>query len=450
MNRITSILEKEDLSVGVFGLGESNLGAIRYLRQKNPGLRLTVRSDEEKIDSSLDNVSKCFLGKEALNNITEDILLLSPSVKRERKQISMAKKRGVIISSDAELFFSTYKCSPIGVTGSDGKSTTTHLIARAFTLSGIEALPCGNYGKSLSSLLDKDIFPVAELSSFQLSYLKPKLSYAVITNITPNHLNWHSTLEDYILAKMNITKNADKIIFDADSEIASLWLGKREVFCKTSLLKSYRELKEIGGSENYVTYKDGIIYLNGSPLLDISGSKRKESYNVRNFLLTTSTCMEKCKLSGMRDAIVDFFGLPHRAELVSERNGLKFIDSSIDSSPERTIKTLSSLEERAIVIIGGKGKGLSLDTLADKLPHISKAAVLLGEVGSHLKAILTERSLDYEFISAANMREAIEKAIAISKGKGTIILSPSATSFDLYKNFEERGNDFKRIVLSLN
>lgn len=449
MNRITNILEKTDLSVGVFGLGESNLGAIRYLRQKNPSLRLTIRSDEEWIDSSLDNASRCFLGKKALIDITEDILLLSPSVKRERKEIVMARKRGVIISSDAELFFSLYKSAPIGVTGSDGKSTTTHLIARAFTLSGIEALPCGNYGKSLSSLLDKNTFPVAELSSFQLSYLKPKLSYAVITNVTPNHLNWHLTLEDYILAKMNITKNAKKIIFDADSDIASLHLGEREVFCKTSLLKGYRELKAIGGSENYVTHKDGIIYLNGSPLLDISESKRKESYNVRNFLLTASACMEKCKLSGVRDAIVDFGGLPHRAELVLERKGLRFIDSSIDSSPERTIKTLSSLDEKAVVIIGGKGKGLSLDKLAEELPRISRASVLLGEVGANLKAILTERSSDYEFISAENMRDAIEKAIVISKGNGTIILSPSATSFDSYKNFEERGNDFKRIVLSL-
>ena len=450
MNRLSQLLEKKDLSVGIFGVGESNVGAIRYLRQRNPNLTLTVRSDAKKIEHSIDNVSKCFLGEDSLKNINEDILLLSPSVKRERKQIAVAKKNGVFISSDAELFFAVRKSSAIGVTGSDGKSTTTHLIARAFTLSGIEAVPCGNYGKSLCSLLDKKVLAVAELSSFQLSYLKPKLSYAVVTNITPNHLNWHSSIEDYILAKMNITKNADKIIFDADSEIASLWLGKRDVFCKTSLLKSYHELKAIGGSENYVTYKNGIIYLNGSPLLDISDSKRKESYNVRNFLLTASACVEKCKLSTVRDAIVDFYGLPHRAELILERNGLKFIDSSIDSSPERTIKTLSSLEERAIVIIGGKGKGLSLDTLADKLPHISKAAVLLGEVGSLLKEILTERSLDYEFISAANMREAIEKAIAMSKGKGIIILSPSATSFDSYKNFEERGNDFKSIVLSLN
>lgn len=447
MSNFTELLRKKNLSVGIFGIGESNLGVIEYLTHQNSNVIITVRSDTAIGGIPFKNTNRIFVGEHSLGNIDEDILFLSPSVRRDRPEIISAQRRGTLILSDADLFFEKCSTAPVVVTGSDGKSSTTHLISQAFSLSDKQALPCGNYGKSLCSLLDKNILPIAELSSFQLNYLKPHSSYAVITNITPNHLNWHTSLDEYVRAKMNITEKADNVIFDADSEIASKNLADRTVFCKTSLFKSYTEMKHLGGCENYITYDNGFILLNGSPIIDVSRAKRKEHYNIRNFMLTAAACINECKTAAISEAITSFSGLEHRAEVVRECNGIKYIDSSIDSSPERTLKTLSALDEKPIVILGGKGKGLSVDSLATALPRLTRGAVLLGEVGLNIYDLLKEENA-YSFLIASDMSDAVEKAIFLSGGSGTIILSPAATSFDSYKNFQERGDDFKRIIRS--
>ncbi|MBE6536547.1 MAG: hypothetical protein E7673_01200 [Ruminococcaceae bacterium] len=359
MSDITRLLEKPYLSVGIFGVGTSNVGAINYLLKKNPTLRLTVRSDTTPDLSGLTNADRIFAGKDAFSNIGEEILLLSPSVRRDRKEIQAAASNGVLLSSDAELYFALTDKAPISVTGSDGKSTTTHLIAKAYSKSGINAVPCGNYGKSLCSTLGDNALQVAELSSFQLNFMKPHSKAAIITNITPNHLNWHTSFDEYVEAKMNVTDNAEKLIYDADSTVTVNALMNREAFAKTSLFLSYPKLRAIGGSENFITYENGIIYVNGSPYIDVSKAKRQEHYNVRNFMLTAASCIDACQEKCIEDALVNFTGLPHRAEVFFEDRGIKYIDSSIDSSPERTIKTLSALSDNTVAIIGGMGKGLS-------------------------------------------------------------------------------------------
>lgn len=447
MPGLSETLRRKYVSVGIFGIGKSNLSVIEYLKKFNPSARFTLRSDtaiEQDVDFSPERILS---GEDALVNISEDILFLSPSVNRLRSEIVKAKKRGVIISSDAELFFETVDVAPICITGSDGKSTTTHLIAKALTLSGVPSVPCGNYGRGLCSLIDESTFPVIELSSFQLNYMKPRSSYALITNITPNHLNWHSSLEEYVEAKVNITCNTQKLIFDTDGDIVSSRLKDICAFSKTSLTKSYEALKAIGGAENYVTYNDGIIYVNGSAFIDVATARRKEDYNLRNFLLTASACMERCDEKSISEAIITFGGLNHRAEEFFEHDGIKFVDSSIDSSPERTLKTLTALNERPVVIIGGMGKGLSLVTLAEQLPRLTRGAVLLGEVGNELAKMLSQKS--YTFAIASSMSEAVGLAYNFAKPMGTVILSPAATSYDSYKNFSQRGKDFKKCVLSL-
>ena len=446
---IREAIKKKNASVGFFGLGGSNVGVIEYLKKLNPSIRQTLRSDTPIDESFRDTASRVLTQGDALRDIDEDVVFLSPSVRRGRKELAEAQKRGVLLSSDAELFFELTGTLPIVVTGSDGKSTTTHLIAKARTLSGIISEPCGNYGRALTSLLDTDIFPVAELSSFQLSYFTPQSSYTIITNITPNHLNWHASFEEYLEAKMNAAVNAEHIVFDADCKHVGKALAEREVYAKVSLAKSHASLRAMGGAENFVTFKNGIIYVNGTPYLDASGAQRRESYNVRNFMLTVAACMEECSIDAVKEAITLFPGLPHRAEEFFFSNGVRFIDSSIDSSPERTVKTLSALGERPIVIIGGLGKGLSLKPLADALPRLTKGAVLMGAVGRELAEILKARSDSYPFILAQSLDEAVRLGCNMAKPEGTLILSPAATSFDLYKNFSERGKAFKSTVVSL-
>lgn len=449
MSVVSEILKKKQLSIGIFGIGKSNVCVIEYLRKLNPSAKFTLRSDNAFEDGISFSAERFFCGKNAFDDIDENILFLSPSVNRSRREIVEAQKQGVIIFSDAELFFEKTNVLPICVTGSDGKSTTTHLIAEAISNEGIPSIPCGNYGRGLCSVIDEPLFPVIELSSFQLNYMKPRSQAAIITNITPNHLNWHSSFDEYIEAKINITYNSDKVIFDSDSDILTDRFKKSNVYAKTSLTKSYEILKAIGGAENYVTYKNETIYINEFPFINISKAKRKESYNIRNFLLTVSASMNQCSESAISDSINSFFGLPHRAEKIFEHNGIKYLDSSIDSSPERTIKTLSALSEKPVVIIGGLGKHLPLNDLAYALPKLTRGAVLLGEVGFELEKLLSESKKLYPFYISSTMLNAVSIATELARPIGTVILSPAATSFDNYKNFSERGNDFKQCVLSL-
>ena len=307
---IREAITKKNASIGFFGLGGSNAGVIEYLRKLNPSIRTTLRSDAPIDEVFKGTAFRVLEAGDALRDIDEDVLFLSPSVRRDRKELAEAQKRGVLLSSDAELFFESTKTLPIVVTGSDGKSTTTHLIARAHTLSGRISVPCGNYGRALTSLLDTDVFPVAELSSFQLSYFKPRSSYAVITNVTPNHLNWHTSFEEYRWAKMNAVVNAERTVFDADCEAVSSALAKREVYAKVSLTMDHASLRATGGAKNFVTFKNGIIYVNGTPYLDASGARRHEGYNVRNFMLTVAVCMEECNTDAITEAIISFPGLP--------------------------------------------------------------------------------------------------------------------------------------------
>lgn len=445
---VLDILKKENSSIGVFGLGKSNLGILDYLKRKNFNFKLTVRSDKP-IDTIPTEAARVLAGNNALLDINEDVLFLSPSVRRDREEITKAIKRGTVISSDAELFFESTETEHICITGSDGKSTTTRLISDVLSASGISAVPAGNYGQSLCSLIDTKNVPVVELSSFQLNYFTPSVFRAVITNITPNHLNWHLSLEEYVKAKMNVTKKAKAIIYDSDCDLIDNELKETYAFSKTSLSESYESLKAQGGAENYVTFKNGIIYANGSPFIDITNAKKKEPYTVRNFLLATAATLDICKADRIEKALLSFSGLPHRAELVLSSGGVEYINSSIDSSPERTLKTLSAISGSIIVIIGGMGKGLSLDGLADALPYLTRGAVLLGEVGDALANILSSKSKGYNFLVATDMRDAVIKAREMVEEPSSVVLSPAATSFDRYKNFEERGNDFKRIVLSL-
>ena len=446
-NLTDELILKKNLKIGLFGLGKSNLGVLDYIKKRNSDFTLTVRSDKKIEPPSYINAEKIMTGAGALAKIDEDILFLSPSVRRERAELSEAKKRGVIISSDAELFFERNEKEVIAVTGADGKSTTTYLISRILSCGGIPSAPAGNFGVSLTSFIGSGITAVAELSSFQLTYMKPRTKRAVITNITPNHLNWHASVEEYISAKLNVTDFTDSLIIDYDSKILNSAVGGKPLFSAVSSKYSYSELSQKVAAENYMTLDGNTVRLNGKPYFDLSGALRRENYNVKNYMLALSATLGYTNVSAAYTAINSFKGLPHRAETVTERDGIKYINSSIDSSPERTLKTLGSLDGDTAVIIGGLGKGLSLEALAKALPRLTKGAALMGEVGEELSKILKVISPRYRYKLARDMKDAINVARDFLSGCGTVLLSPAATSFDLYRNFEERGNHFKKIVL---
>jgi UDP-N-acetylmuramoylalanine--D-glutamate ligase len=379
----------------------------------------------------------------------EEVIFLSPSVRKDRPELVSAQNRGILLSSDAELFFERRQNTVIGVTGSDGKSTTTKLISDILNGGGIPAVPCGNFGPGLSRFTDYEGFTVCELSSFQLNFTKVEIGRAVITNITPNHLNWHLDLDEYVRAKLNIIGKRTEVIADVDSPLLSSALSGRKLFCAVSLNRSFEIIKELIDADHYMTVKDGSVLMDGEALFDLKDVYRKEEYNIRNYLLALGATFDFYNPRAALRVLKDFRGLPHRAEVVAEQRGVKFINSSIDTTPERAAATLSSLEGPLAVILGGLGKGLSPLPLMESLIKNTVGAVLMGPLGYELEGYLSsdERFCSYPFVFAEDMASAIDAACALLGSRcGTVILSPAGTSFDKYENYMKRGEDFRRLV----
>ena len=432
---------------GFFGMGNSNLGVYDYLRRHGELGDVTLRSDGEIPQDIRDALcpERVFEKDASLDQLNEDVLFLSPSVRRDREELIKAQARGVKLSSDLELFLERRGRIDYAITGSDGKSTTTHMIAAILEASGKHARPTGNYGVPLSTVIDTEEISVAELSSFQLNFTSPKVNTAVITGITPNHLNWHTSLEEYVAAKRRITDTAKRVVADTDSELMRTVVEERRLFAAVSTSLQYNELSTHVRSEHYLTYRCGVIYLDSVPLIDISGALRHELYNVKNYMLAAGSLIGTASAETVGEVIRSFRGLAHRAQLVAERDGIKYYDSSVDSTPERTLATLRGIRGRNAVIIAGKGKRLSLFKLSEELPRLTVGCVLMGKIGEELSLLLS-RNHEYKYLFASDMQSAVTEAAQLLGGEGNVILSPAGTSFDVYKNFEERGRAFCSVV----
>ena len=436
--------------IGFLGFGPSNIGAYEFIKRKYPKISFTLR--DEKIRGSLPPFfHRCYTGADALHYIDEDMLILSPSVRRDRPELIRAKKNGVILYSDLEIFFSRYNGAAFGVTGSDGKSTTTFLLTRLLREADINAKACGNFGLSPCALLDSDAIPVIELSSFQLSFISPRLTTAVITGISENHLDWHRDYDEYKEAKLAILKDASSVVFDYDSKELREHIISKDVTSVISLNKKYSELCKQLLAKYYLTVENGAFSINGEPFLSISDLKRKEEYNIRNMLLALGAACPYTTPGAASEIFRKFTGLAHRAETVLEDGGIKYVDSSIDTSPARANKTISEMRGRCFVILGGKSKGLPCDELLQILPERTLGAALLGPLGEELYSLLSNdsRFKNYRFCIARNMEEAIMLGREILGSDGTILLCPGGTSYDAYASFEERGKDFLRAAQTL-
>ncbi len=470
MKTVDALNKSRTPRIGFFGFGKSNEAVYNYLKDCGYTFDPVFRfSGGFPTELNVPCDSTVFSGVCAEALIDENVLFLSPSVRRDSPALTEAIGRGVTLSSDTELFFEKLTGDAIGVTGSDGKSTTTYLIASTLK-HDFGAMPVGNFGVGAVSVLGKCAMPVVELSSFQLSYCKPRLRRAVITNISENHLNWHRDLDEYIDAKMNILAMAKEIIYDFDSPIVREKLKGGSVFCVVSLDFEYSQLLSLGVAENIVTFKNDTIYLNDTPFIHLGFAKRKEEYNIRNYMLTVGACIGLCDKNRVREAILSFGGLPHRGEIVGEigcgkageaegvfekscgesnclkSGSIKIINSSIDTTPTRTLATLKSLRGGEVaLILDGRSKGGDYSELISRLDKLTCGVILCGEVGEEIYKILSSRYefKDYSYKECANIKSAITEAARLLPKGGYILYSPSGTSFDRFKNFEERGEAFR-------
>lgn len=433
---------KKGCSVGFFGLGKSSIALLSCLPLD--GCRITLRSDsptDRTLIPSGVRVERIFCGGDALKDIDEDIIFFSPSVRRERAELIAAKERGVIFSSDAELFFEENRTPTFAVTGSDGKSTTATLTHLLLTAGGYRSPIIGNIGEPMIQKLGyaSDFF-VCELSSFMLTYLTPKVKAACITNITPNHLDWHRSFEEYKNTKLAIARNAERLIITDEN------IGIPRAYGIISAERSLRELKGIYTAELYMTVEDGYICKNGDRLIEISAVKRREIHNLKNLMMAIAMTDGVVGVNEIREVARNFGGLSHRCEVVLSRGGVDFIDSSIDSTPARTAQTLRSLDRPAVIILGGRGKGLDYGELIPALKKYVKKAIITGENAEEIYTAISD-AVNAEIIDG--FESAVPYGRKCAEGVGTLLLSPASTSYDRFKNYAERGDIFKQILLEI-
>ncbi len=437
----------EGITVGLFGIGRT-AEALLPLLQKLKDVRLILRDEREKPKlPALSKGSLVFAGERAYDCMVEDILILSPSVRRDKRELVKAEARGTVLSSECELFFSLEPAA-IGITGSDGKSTTATLTAAVLRAAGYSAPAVGNIGVPYSAAPGADIH-IAELSSFNLSYISPRLLAAAITNITPNHLNWHKSFDEYRQAKLGILEHTERTVLSADDPECLALLRARGADCATSVKLGYSELSKMGLAEHLFTYERGYICRDGRPLSNTSCYRRREEHTLSNML--TAAALTDGRASGeiLHSVFSDFRGLPHRCEEIVAPSGISFFNSSIDTSPQRTARTLTSLDRPVKLLLGGRGKGLSYDALT---APISKYATRVAVYGDESVAI------SHFFASQASLSKiplgvfrdfdsAFDYLTSELHPGDSVLLSPAATAYGEFRDFEERGEYFRKRAL---
>ena len=408
-------------SVQFVGRGISNLAIYDYLRKRYPQLDFSFSNEE----------------------CEADIIFFSPSAKREGYF-----ECGAELSSDAELYFSLSPSRKLAVSGSDGKSTTATVASRLLEGSYL----CGNIGIPFSTCIERTADAVCELSSFQLNYFAPRLYSSVISSISENHIDWHGSFAAYLAAKENLLKNSEHISLWADGEYERELIRKYMPQRILSIKKSFNELKGIYGDRDFITLEGGRICLNGEDLTDTECISRYGIHTVKNFMSAVALTLHEVDAERVRTVQRNFTPLPHRCELVCERGGVRYYDSSIDSTPARTATTLATFKHGVVLILGGRSKGLDFSALIPAMKGVTRAAVLYGECAEEIRSCLEKsdefRDTDIALTVIPDFDGAVRYAARNARCGECVLLSPAATSYDCFANYRERAEAFKRIILS--
>lgn len=441
--------EYKNKTVGFVGMGVSNLSVIRLFISS--GAKCIVRDKKDLSGNDyyneLADAGVAFInGDNYLDDITESLLFLSPAVRPDLEGIEKARLNGTRVTSEMEEFFRLCPCKKIAVTGSDGKTTTTTLIAKLLEAQGYKAWLGGNIGVNLFATLDdisKDDFAVVELSSFQLMKLSQSPDVAVITNIAPNHLDWHRDMLEYVDAK--------KRIFGFQNKNSLLVLNLDDEYCRSFVPDAKGSVRTISGENadsDFYFNDSGIFDKNGNMLVSDDDIRIVGKHNRYNYTEAYCAVSQYVSCETLKKVAREFGGVEHRIEFVREFDGVKYYNSSIDSSPSRTTACIESFKEKIIVIVGGYDKNIPYEPLGNLFVRKVKFAVLCGATSEKIASVLDSVGFtDYCF--ASDFECAVMTAKSKASNGDNVVLTPASASFDMFKNFAERGNRFKNIVNSL-
>ena len=451
----------KDKKIGLVGIGISNLPAIQYLHSLGANVVLYDKNvNLFKEYSELEKMGlEAYLGEDYLKHLDGlDYIFRSPGVRPFYPEIEEAEKNGAVISSEIEMLIHLCPCKIIAVTGSDGKTTTTTLISKFLEEAGYRVWLGGNIGKAIFSKLDdmkENDIVVLELSSFQLMTLKESPDISVITNISPNHLDYHRSYDEYIDSKANIFKHSkgnNILVLNADDEMTNRYL--KEVPEKTDIRYFSLDKELING-----------VYLNDDKIVsnildkeiidEIKNIKLVGMHNIANICAAASAIIHLTGVKPIVEVIRNFYGVEHRIEFVREKDNVKWYNDSIASSPSRTIAGLKSFNQKIILIAGGYDKNIPYDVIGPYIVDKVKSLILMGKTAQKIeKAVLDEiekrgAKQNIDIVTLESMEECVNYANSIAQSNDIVVLSPASASFDMYKNFEVRGNHFKELVNNL-
>ena len=443
-----------DKKVVVIGMGVSNMPLIEKMLEAGLSVTACDKRQREAFGGRIEELEQrgltACLGPDYLEHLEgADIVFRTPGMRPDLPQLAKLVEAGAVLTSEMEVFFQLCPCRIIAVTGSDGKTTTTTIIAGLLKEAGYRTFVGGNIGHPLLCEVDQihpDDMVVLELSSFQLMTMKQSASVAVVTNLAPNHLDVHKDMEEYVDAKRNIflhQESEDKLIINADNEITA-------AFAK----EARGEVVTFGRCKDAdVALKENVIVYSGRNILSVRDILIPGVHNQENYMAAIAAVDGLVPEEMIVSFAKHFGGVAHRIELVRELDGVRYYNDSIASSPSRTIAGLKSFNQKVILIAGGYDKHIPYDVLGPYIANSVKHLILTGDTSEKIR-LAAEQAPEYqpgspEITMCADMKAAVDKAHEVAKPGDVVILSPASASFDRFKNFEERGKVFKAFVMAL-
>ena len=456
MNKEQFFTSIQGKTVTFCGIGRSHMPLIRLFQEK--GALVSAR-DKRSLEELGDNGKalqergvQLILGENYLEDLREDIIFRTPGMKYHLPQLEAARKRGAAVTSEMEVFFQLCPCKIYAVTGSDGKTTTTSIIAELLKAQGKTVHLGGNIGKPLlpeiESIQPEDC-AVVELSSFQLISMRESPDVAVVTNLSPNHLDVHKDMQEYIDAKKNILLHQgafSRTVLNAGNEITASFAPQVRGDCWM-----FRRGAPV---ERGVWCNGETIYVHGQALLPISQIRIPGWHNVENYMAAIAAVWGDVEPQTIRRVAETFAGVEHRAEFVRELRGVKYYNDSIATSPTRVISGMLSLfPQKILLIAGGYDKHIPFEPLGPAVCDKVKTLILLGDTAQKIQDAV-QAAPQYqegcpEILRVDNMEQAVAAAAAHAQPGDIVSLSPACAAFDLYPNFEVRGRHYKDIVNGL-
>lgn len=448
------------MGLGLFGGG---LGAARFWRSVGCEVTVTDLRSEQELGEAVHELResgvRLVLGRHEAEDFAQaDLVMVNPAVKPGNKYVNIAREAGAVLQTEIGLAISLHRGPVLAVTGSNGKSTTTALLGKIVQQHNPAALIGGNIGGSVLENL-KGHLPsaplVLELSSFQLHYLKAQKfapDVAVVTNLSPNHLDWHNTVLHYYESKRNL------LAFQNDTQYAILFHGDPVLrdWGESAAARVIWTSPDDPGTDCACFVREGEIVarLAGEEraLVPLSALRLPGAHNVLNALQAAAAGFAFTRAPvAVTQGIAEFGGLPHRLELVAERGGLRFINDSIATTPESAVCGLRSFQEPVVIIAGGYDKEISLAALAQEIARKAAGFVLIGQTAQQLLELIRRENPGAEPVyMGTDFAQAIDSAARACPAGGVVLLSPGCASYGMFVNFQERGERFAAHARTLN